>query len=319
VAFGVAVAVFVVAPSSGACGMLPCAQVDEVHPPDGSEGVPLNAELRVLLFGSLIPYDEEGVCAPDLKRMRLLPATGEPLLLRGELLSQMQSSEGWVVAKPQAPLLPNMAYELQLEFGAGEDVCRCDGREWVTLSTFTSGDWLDDEAPTFSGVTDFTYGSRADGSNNCGSQIGMPAVPSFVPAKDDLPAPRYNLYVDGQLTRRYAAGLGSAAHPEIYIDCGWSALTTATLLLPGARLEVRAVDLAGNESAPNRALAVNANCSEPASLADAPPPPRSEASCALAAPGSRSNDWLWLFAPLLLLSRRLAGHPRKVATRAVPL
>jgi hypothetical protein len=246
--------------------------------------------------------------------MRLLPATGEPLPLRGELLLQAQSSEGWVVAKPAPPLLANMEYELQLEFGAGEDICRCDGREWVTVSTFTSGDSLDDQAPTFSGVTGFTYGSRADDSNNCGSQIGMPAVPSFVPAKDDLPAPRYNLYVDGQLTRRYAAGLGSAAQPEIYLDCGWSALTTATLLLPGDRLEVRAVDLAGNESASNQALAVNANCSEPASLPDASRPRGSESSCAVAAPGAHSNDRLWLFAPLLLLSRLVAATSRRASS-----
>jgi hypothetical protein len=296
VSFGVACAVFSRAPSSWACGELACAQIDEVQPPDGSDGVPLNAELRVLFFGSLSPVPEKPACELDLTVMRLLPAMGEPLLLRGESFSQTQASQVWVVAKPEAPLLGNTVYELQLALGAGADICRCDEREWITVSTFTSGAGLDDRKPTFSGVTGFTYGPRVDNSSSCGAMVVIPAVPSFVAAMDDFADPRYNLYVDGRIARRYLASLGSAAQPEIYVDCGSSALTTATRLLPGAQLEVRAVDLAGNESAPNTALDVEASCSDSESKGCAVSP----------ASGAPSDAWFWLLAPWMLLIRRTA-------------
>ena len=268
VSLGVAALAVIRAGHALACGALPCGQLDDVLPPDGSVGLPLNTEIRILYFGALPQPAEGGSCEVDLARLRLVPRGGAAIELTGALLERSGAAQTWVVAKPSAALAANTTYAVQLEMGAGIEVCRCDQREWTTVSTFATGAAADDAAPTFTGVSALSFGERADSSSDCGESKLIPAAPAFTPASDASPALRYNLYVDGAIAKRYVASLTGDTAPELYVDCGTGALTTATLVAPGARLEARAVDIAGNESAANASVAVTATC---APLTDSDP------------------------------------------------
>ncbi|HWO12264.1 MAG TPA: hypothetical protein VNN80_22365, partial [Polyangiaceae bacterium] len=145
-----------------ACGALPCAQVSDVLPPDASVGVPLNTELRVLYFGSL--ESDDPACSLDLRQMRLLPSEGEPIDLTGSVLERPGGLQAWVVAEPPEPLAPDTTYALQLQLVGGVETCGCGAREWTTVTTFTTGDADDQEAPTFAGIERVSYGERETSS-----------------------------------------------------------------------------------------------------------------------------------------------------------
>ena len=257
---GIASLALIRAGEAFACGALPCGQLNDVLPPDGSVGLPLNTEIRVLYFGELPTLAEDPTCEIDLARLRLLPQDAAAIELTASREERAGSAETWAVARPGAPLAANTTYAVQLEMGGGREVCRCDQREWTTVSTFTTGAAADDAPPSFAGVTALSFGARADSSSDCGESRLIPAAPAFTPASDASPALRYNLYVDGAIEKRYVESLTGDPAPEIYVDCGTAALTTVTLLSPGARLEVRAVDIAGNESAASSPVEVTATC-----------------------------------------------------------
>jgi hypothetical protein len=257
-ALAAALSVLVDADSALACGELPCAQVTDIQPPDGSVGVPLNTELRVLYFGSLSSY--EPTCDLDLRPIRLLPNTGDPIYLTGTVLPRPVAAEAWVIAKHVEPLAANTAYAVQLLIGDGQNSCRCDTLEWTTVSSFTSGAAGDHQPPTFAGVESLEYGERNQGSTTCGDSDLIEVFPELTPVIDAAPAPRYNIYVDGQSSKRYVEELDFGRYGEIFVDCGSSSLTQRTAVTPGASIEVRAVDLAGNESAPNTPLTIDVTC-----------------------------------------------------------
>jgi hypothetical protein len=246
-----------------ACGPLPCAQVNGIQPPEGSVGVPLNTEIRVLYFGSLTLYGDSQTCNLDLRPIRLLPDTGEPIYLTGTVLPRPATQEAWTIAKHVAPLAANTVFAVQLLLGEGREPCRCEALEWTTVSSFTSGAAEDHEPPTFAGLDSLEYGERLQGSNDCGGSDLIYVFPEFSHVSDDGPAPRYNIYVDGQIAQRYVEELDFDQYGEIFVDCGSSSLTTLTAVTPGASVEVRGVDLAGNESTPNTPLTIDAACDTP--------------------------------------------------------
>jgi hypothetical protein len=257
-ALAVALSVLVDADSALACGPLPCAKFTDIQPPEGSVGVPLNTELRVLYFGSLSSY--EPTCDLDLRPMRLLPNTGEPIYLTGTVLPRPVAAEAWVIAKHVEPLAANTGYAVQVLIGEGQDSCRCDTLEWTTVSSFTSGAAEDHQPPTFVGVESLEYGERNQGSTTCGDSDQIEVFPEFTPVIDAAPAPRYNIYVDGQSSKRYVEELDFGTYGEIFVDCGSSSLTQRTAVSPGASVDIRAVDLAGNESPPNTPLTIDVTC-----------------------------------------------------------
>jgi hypothetical protein len=259
-----AVSLFARVEAALACGALPCAQVNEIQPPEGSVGVPLNTEIRVLYFGGLSPYYDGQTCDLDLRPLRLLPNVGDPIYLTGTVLPRPATATAWVIAKHVEPLAANTAFAVQLLLGEGGDPCRCEALEWTTVSSFTSGAAEDHEPPTFTGLDGLEYGERLQGSSDCGGSDLIYVFPELSPVSDDGPAPRYNVYVDGQIAQRYVEELDVDQYGEIFVDCGSSSLTTLTAVTPGASVEVRGVDLAGNESPPNTPLTIDATCDTPA-------------------------------------------------------
>lgn len=242
-----------------ACGALPCAQRDDVQPADGSVGVPRNTELRVLYFGS---REYDAACDVDLRPMRLAPGAGEPILLTGVAFERPSAAQTWMIARHVEPLAADTSYALQLLLGGGE-ACSCEGREWTTVATFTTGPDEDDAKPAFEGLEEVAYGARASDSSDCGASDRVPVNAGFTPAVDASPGLRYNIYVDGEIANRNV-DLEQARQRggEIFVDCGSASLSTRTDVLPGAALEVRAVDLAGNESAPSQAITLAAVCQD---------------------------------------------------------
>jgi hypothetical protein len=259
-------------------------------PPDGSVGVPRNTQLRALYFGTLEAYDEAGVSqAIDLSSLRLVPSTGEPILLTGSMFERPSASETWAISQPAEPLAPDTTYEVQVSRNP-RDACSVGGLEWTTVSTFTTGEEEDHEAPSFAGLDDLSYGERVAGDSDCGGRDVIPILPGFRQASDGAPATRYNIYIDGDIAQPYVDLDASRelANASIYVDCGSMALNTNTAVAPGDVLELRAVDLAGNESPSNEAISIEASCA--ALPAAVPAPPATEPTPAVTASPTVPSD-----------------------------
>jgi hypothetical protein len=244
---------------ASACGETPCAQVNDIQPPEGSVDVPLNTEIRVLYFGMLSNDHFDPSCDLDLRPMRLQPdGGGDPIYLTGTVLPHPEALQAWVIAKHVEPLAADTNYSVQLLLGPGQDPCRCDAREWTTVSSFTSGEAEDHESPTFTGVESLEYGERTQGWSTCGSSDVIPVFLDYTPVSDLNPAPRYNIYVDDQIASRYVEQIGSEQYGELFVSCA-----DASGITPGATVEIRGVDLAGNESPPNTPLTLDVTCGAP--------------------------------------------------------
>jgi hypothetical protein len=316
----VALAALVHADPALACGALPCAQINDVLPGNGSTGVPLNAELRVLYFGSWAQDLQATACGADPLSIRLISSGQANIELTATAVQHRSSAEAWAVAKPAAPLLANTEYHLQVRRGDayGGDF---EGADWTTVSSFTTGSAADNEAPLFSGADSFRYGDLIDTSSDCGAFKAIPAVPHAIPATDTSPGLRYDIYVNDVLERRYVENLGTLNESSaVYVNCGTTALGTDTLVTPGARVAVRAVDIAGNESAPNAAVEISVSCAPrgevdagaTSEMAPADPQSASKAACALSfGVGGRATGRSWLFALLVACwARRIGGSAR---------
>jgi hypothetical protein len=293
-----------------ACGPLPCAVVQEVLPADGSANVPLDPELRVRYFGAL---DEHSVseCGEHLARVRLWSEGAEsPLELEGELETWGERASTWLVVKPSEPLLPNTVYRLELNVGLGNFACSCEGK-WTPLSSFTTGAELDAEEPELEGVAGIDFGDRQVASNNCGNQDVFPLQPELEPASDDFPGVRYNLYVDGVLASPYLKDTfaDQEGAPEVYLNCGTTALIDATLVEAGSNLEIRAVDQSGKESSPQSPLRVPDRC-------NASPAVESSGGCAVSRTHSGQHA-AWLLAMLVVAAtyEARANKRRSLARR----
>jgi hypothetical protein len=79
------------------------------------------------------------------------------------------------------------------------------------------------------------------------------------------------VYVNGQLQNDFVPDLLGDRAGAMVVDCGNTALQTRVPLSEGALVEARAVDIAGNESAPTPAFTVSAVCeAADAAAEDAP-------------------------------------------------
>jgi hypothetical protein len=241
--------------------------------------------------------------------------------------------EAWIVAKPDAPLAANTEYHVQLQLGHGVEVCGCEEREWTSVASFTSGSAADDAEPGFSGIEALEYGSRYAGDSTCGHSSGIPVSSAATAEPESFPGLRYNVYVDGEIARRYVEDLRTGQHSaNMFVDCGTTALTTGLALSTGSSVEARAVDLSGNESLPKEPIGIEASCGATverpeaspstspelrreatittvtgAAAADRSAPSSSASGCALS-PHSASNAGAALAALLLIcgLRRRAA-------------
>lgn len=227
-----------------ACGSTPCALQTDVMPADGSAAVPTNTELRVLYLGTLSGNAPSGAsCALPLSRMRLVAEGGESVELEATM-APAGETEAWMVARPDPALMPDTRYALEVFLSPTSD-CACDGaREWTRVTAFTTGAAADQEPPSWSGVVEVRAGERVETSNTCGSSDGWMLDVDFEPADDASPGVRYDIFVDGALATRYVEDLSG----EMFVDCGSATLFTSTVLQPGARIELQAIDLAGNTS-----------------------------------------------------------------------
>ena len=264
VLLGLACTVFGYGTHAEACGAIGCVRSTDVLPADGSANVPLNAEIRVRSLA----------CDEDLDAVRLQPESGDPISLSGDLLEHSGDYNVWFVARPDEPLTASTRYQVQRRFDPMNDGALADDdTEWVTISTFETGAATDVDAPSFAGITALRYGETVDHWAGCGSRDVIELEPSFTLASDTFavsdgvtnvgsasPALRYNVYVDGVLAVPYSIDLLHDPFGEMFVDCGAQALQVATLITPGASIEVRAVDLAGNESDAHDALPLDLYC-----------------------------------------------------------
>jgi hypothetical protein len=260
----VAAAVFGYGTRAEACGAIGCVRSTDVLPADGSAGVPINAEIRMRSF----------YCDTDLDAARLQAESGVAIALSGDLHTHPGSDDTWFIAQPSEPLAPSMRYEIQRRFDPTNDGAVADADdEWVTISTFETGADADLDAPKFSGITGLKYGTTVDHWAGCGSRDVIELEPSFEPASDTSsvsggvttlgsasPALRYNVYVDGVLAVPYYMDLLHDPFGEMFVDCNAQALQVGPLIATASTIEVRAVDLAGNESPPHVPLALDLDC-----------------------------------------------------------
>jgi len=234
-------------------------------PAKGASSVPTNTELRVLYFGTLEGYSPDGQgCELPLARMRLIDDAGRAIELDAAT-EEAGAVEVWMVARSAERLRPQTHYDLEVQVGSAGSDCTCgEAAGWTEVSNFTTGEGDDGAPPTFQGIDRMELSTLVDGSSDCGRTAGFPVEVTFEPADDRSPDVRYDVYVGGQIAARYVASF----EYELFVDCGSSALHVATYLSPGARVQVRAVDLAGNASALGPEFVIDADCAAPRGAAD---------------------------------------------------
>jgi hypothetical protein len=269
-----------------ACGSIGCGDVRDVQPADGAVDVPLNAELRVRYFGSMVSS-----CRESPTQVQLSPnGTTGARIESGTVLSFPDRAEDWLIVKPKVSLLPDTRYVLSVRGLEGD---------WERVSAFTTGSESDLEAPELTPVSALSFLPRNTSSTDCGHTDVVPFVPKPAVASDASGDTRYNVYVDDELTGPYRDSLEQDQDgAELYVDCGTEALFTGVLIQPGSHLEIRAVDLAGNESPPGDSVRVLDRCSASSDV-------ESSGGCNLSAVRGRTGA-AWLFALLAAFAAREA-------------
>jgi hypothetical protein len=278
-----------------ACSPQDCATFTTALPADGSTGVALNSELRVRYAGSGRDVDSQ---AWDLTAVRLVAVDGDARQLSAARLAGRDSSEWWMVARPAETLAAGTEYELQVLLGRGAGACDAQ-RDWTTVSRFTTGSSVDEGTPVFEGITRLSYGARRHLGDVCGDSDTIAIVPELARVQDESVLTHYNVYVDGEVRDRFLPSMETQAGSALNIDCSLAA--TRLSILPGSALEVRAVDLAGNESAPGAVFDV-ADCGVNGAV-------ESMEGCSLSRGGSAG------LSPLLGLSLLVLWHGRRMQRR----
>jgi hypothetical protein len=277
--------------SASACSPQPCATFITPLPADGTTDAPLNSELRVRYLGSGRDLDSQAV---DLAAVRLVAADARGLELRATRLQGRDPGEWWMAARSEQLLAAGTEYELQVLMGPAKDAC-AETREWTTVSHFRTTHEVDDEAPEFGGIASLSYGTRRHSGGTCGGTDWIPITPSLMEVHDASALTHFNVYVDGEITQRFVPSLVYETVPLLSIDC--SLVSDYRLIPPGSALEVRAVDLAGNESAPGAVFDV-AQCGEHGAIYD-------QTGCSLSRGASMSwSSVLGLSSLVLLRARR---------------
>ncbi|HEX2881482.1 MAG TPA: hypothetical protein VHO25_18260, partial [Polyangiaceae bacterium] len=234
-------------------------------------------------FGTLDPVGSTGEdCGVDLRALRLLPSTGDALDLLGTLNPE-NDVYSWLVVRPAdrgQRLAPNTEYAVQLRLADPEgDACVCNDSpnsvEWTTISKFTTGATADIDGPDFAGLEGLVGGLRSESSSNCGSTQGTQIIADHAGATDASPELRYDIIVNDVLASRYVKEVTpSLGFPQIF--CGTAPLSNWTFVSPGDRIEVRAVDLAGNESPPHEPLVVDQRMCNGDAPSEAEPEPQTD-------------------------------------------
>ena len=218
----------------------------------------------------------------------------------------------WLVARPTELLLPNTIYEAQLLLSPAGEACGCEESQWTTVTTFGTAGEVDEVAPSYAGVPALVYGDPAHEAGPCGDINHVPAWPGVENEVLSEWAYAYNVYVDGRLEKPYVRSLsGTPAVAELLVDCGSTQLHPASRLAAGKTFEVRAVDLAGNESSPNQPILVDDVC--PA----ARPVARSRRPCCCSPGGVAAQGVDRAMPPPVAL--RAPTSPRSAARRAARL
>lgn len=231
-------------------------------------------------------------------------------------VTQPDATRVWVVVKPSVLLTPRTSYEVQVKLAERFDACGCEEREWTTFMTFSTGDSEDHVAPEFAGVPSLAYGKRLTGEF-CGFVDYVPVFPGagYQDPQDDDWNIRYNTYIDDRLVKSFVHLPGRpTGGSEVQVDCGGGTTVGATPLLPGSRVEFRAVDLAGNESAANAPLDVPDVCNAPATSGTETVASRGNPGCSL---GRGTSHGVGIGATLLVLATGL-GRRRRVPRNAGP-
>jgi hypothetical protein len=242
-----------------ACGAAPCAQLETVFPHEGATNVPTNTELRVQYFGTLQQdLATGGVCMTAVLRMRLVPDAAAAITLQPSLEID-DGSRTWLIANPSAPLQPGTHYVLQVDRLEAAGMCACGATpDWTMASDFTTGTGADTQRPVFGGFQAIEATQWTRSSTDCGRTFSFQAMPVLTPGSDDFDDLSYQLYVDGKVAQRYIVDPTQA----LLVTCDGNVLFGSWPLRPGALIELRAVDVAGNLSEAHPAMQVPAGCPE---------------------------------------------------------
>jgi hypothetical protein len=118
------------------------------------------------------------------------------------------------------------------------------------------------------------------------------------------------LAIDGEIAERYVPLRPSSrrAGSQLSLDCSASAPGAGTAISPGASLELRAIDLAGNESSDNGAFNLASSC-EAAE--------RAAAGCAFSRRPTGMPLLLGALLPLTCLLRRRGFSSSRPRSRAI--
>jgi hypothetical protein len=293
-----------------ACGAIGCGDVRDVQPADGAVDVPVNAEIRIRYFG-----DTNLSCRQN-PTMVQLAADGDsrPRTEIGTILKFPDRAEAWLIVKPRTSLEPDTRYWVSVNKTEGEDDC-CRRTDWEGIAAFTTGSESDQEAPEITPVSQLSFLPRSTSTTNCGHTDVVPFVPKPALAADKSGDTRYNVYVDDELTGPYRDSLEQDQDgAELYVECGTDALFTGVLIEPGSQIEIRAVDIAGNESPEGVSIQVPDRCSA------SPDPEASGDGCSASVPHGRPPNLPWLFALLAAFAAHEARtNKRRSLARSMTL
>jgi len=282
-----------------ACGLTPCAALEDVVPFNHARDVPINTQIRVGYSGlalGMLPMG--GACSSELKRIRLVPDEGSPIDL--EASAEFDTRHAVMTAQPSEPLRSDTHYVVQVQLLDTDD-CRCatDVR-WRGVSDFTTGSSIDVEPPAFAGLTSIETSTPHTAMSNCGGGFGFLATLHFSPPPEPARGLRYQLRANDKPV------LLDWVNPThgVGVSCSPSQLAIG----PGTKLELRAIDSAGNVSAPHEPIEIpHTSCQLPvdagaspmaaagASSLPSPPAPDAsaedlDASAAAAAPDASTDS-----------------------------
>jgi hypothetical protein len=237
-----------------ACSALPTIHHREIVPPDGSREVPLNA--RVVLVHPLSSGLSFSGPGPDLRDIVVRARGGAPVEGAAELVHD-PITQRTIIWKPKRALQPNTTYEVLDRIGKVPCHTECVG-ELGVRATFETGSAVDTTPPAFEGLTGFQVGARnrCTSSACCGPYDSVRLDPAFAPARDDHGPVHYEVYVDG---RRVLSFGRPDLRGEVTCD-GRRSPDGAFVTTVGARVSLRAVDLAGNASVGDVAVTVPSVC-----------------------------------------------------------
>lgn len=223
-------------------------------PPDKATGVPLNARLLVRYQAEFEPFVGPDAVGPDIElrsKAGALVKTSYALIYSG---TRYWDGETVAVLKPELPLAPDTVYQLSdrrntIPCNRFQPDRPCVLGTPKAFMSFTTGDVVDNQPPSFAGLTEIATGGLdvCESGGCCGPYTARNFAATWDKASDDVSGDSvvYNLY--GSDPVKPVGALLTATLVPLAIPCGGLAGSPNAIRIAGGAFHVRAVDWAGNE------------------------------------------------------------------------